>query len=169
MTDNLCQTIYVQKVIMDNLCPESHDRQSMPWKSWWTIYVQKVMMANLCPENDNGQSMTDYLCQTIYVLKSWRTNYVQKVMTANLCPVMTNNLCEEYHNRQSMSRKSWWTMYILEVMMDNVCPERRNRQCFGFGLISVLQPFNTFYVISGMVSYPNHTVPGKQPRQFTST
>ena len=27
-----------------------------------------------------------------------------------------------------------------------------------FGLISVLRPFNTFYVISGAVSYPNHTV-----------
>ena len=28
-------------------------------------------------------------------------------------------------------------------------------------LISVLWPFNTFYVISGAVSYPNHTVPGQ--------
>ena len=27
-------------------------------------------------------------------------------------------------------------------------------------LISVLRPFNTFYVISGAVSYPDHTVPG---------
>ena len=30
-----------------------------------------------------------------------------------------------------------------------------------FGLISVLRPVNTFYVISGVVSYPNHTVPGQ--------
>ena len=32
---------------------------------------------------------------------------------------------------------------------------------FSFGLISVLHPFNTFQVISGAVSYPNHTVPGQ--------
>ena len=39
-----------------------------------------------------------------------------------------------------------------------------------FGLISVLQPFNTFQVISGTVSYPNCTVPGQASRrQFTST
>ena len=31
----------------------------------------------------------------------------------------------------------------------------------GFGLISVLRPFNTFYVILGAVSYPNHSVPGQ--------
>ena len=31
----------------------------------------------------------------------------------------------------------------------------------GFGLISVLRPFNTFWVILGAVSYPNHTVPGQ--------
>ena len=30
-----------------------------------------------------------------------------------------------------------------------------------FGLISVLQPFNTFKVILGAVSYHNHTVPGQ--------
>ena len=30
-----------------------------------------------------------------------------------------------------------------------------------FGLISVLRPFNTFKIISGVVSYPNHTVPGQ--------
>ena len=30
-----------------------------------------------------------------------------------------------------------------------------------FGLISVLQPFNILQVISGAVSYPNHTVPGQ--------
>ena len=35
--------------------------------------------------------------------------------------------------------------------------------------ISVLWPFNKFYVISVSVSYPNHTVPGKPPRQFTTT
>ena len=29
------------------------------------------------------------------------------------------------------------------------------------GLISVLRPFNTFWVILGAVSYPNHTVPGQ--------
>ena len=28
-------------------------------------------------------------------------------------------------------------------------------------LIFVLQPFDTFEVISGAVSYPNHTVPGQ--------
>ena len=32
---------------------------------------------------------------------------------------------------------------------------------FGFGLIYVLWPFNTFLVISGAVNYPNHTVPGQ--------
>ena len=30
-----------------------------------------------------------------------------------------------------------------------------------FGLISVLRPFDTFYVFSGMVSSPSHTVPGQ--------
>ena len=29
------------------------------------------------------------------------------------------------------------------------------------GFISILWPFNTFYVISGVVSYSNHTVPGQ--------
>ena len=32
---------------------------------------------------------------------------------------------------------------------------------FFFGLISVLRPFDIFKVISGAVSYPNHTVPGQ--------
>ena len=34
-------------------------------------------------------------------------------------------------------------------------------EIYWFGLISVLRPFNTFYVISGAVSYSNHTVPGQ--------
>ena len=36
---------------------------------------------------------------------------------------------------------------------------------FWFGLISVLRPFDTFYVISGAVTL----FLGKPPRQFTST
>ena len=34
-------------------------------------------------------------------------------------------------------------------------------QMIWFGLVSVLRPFDTFKVISGAVSYPNHTVRGQ--------
>ena len=47
--------------------------------------------------------------------------------------------------------------HILNLNVDKVW----NVSDFGFGLISVLWPFDTFYVISVAVNYPNHTVPGQ--------
>ena len=49
------------------------------------------MIDNVCPENDNGQSVSRKSWQTIFVRqsisrKSWWTIYVQKVMMDNLCP-----------------------------------------------------------------------------------
>ena len=50
------------------------------------------------------------------------------------------------------------------VIQSEICYGRANNSnkvSLGFKLISVLRPFNTFLVISGAVSYPNHTVPGQ--------
>ena len=48
-----------------------------------------------------------------------------------------------------------------KVMTNNQNGFQREIKIKGFDLISVLRPFNTFEVISGAVSYPNHIVPGQ--------